>query len=65
MDSNEARLISVRDQAWASVRDYEEELRRIGHSGLSQPADLTLAMKACCLVAGDLAHKRREERNGG
>jgi aspartate aminotransferase-like enzyme len=48
------------------MREHEGELHRIGHNGISQPADLTLAMKACCMVAGELTFRRmEEEKNDG
>jgi len=51
---------AIRDQAWASIRPYADDIERIIVSGPTRDGDINIIRKALHLVSGDLHFKKAE-----
>ena len=63
MDAQEAEMIHLSDQAWASLAEYEDDMERIARSGINMQRydyDDSLVRKVFHTALGMMKQKRYE-----
>jgi len=62
IERTKARLSALRDQAWADLRQYRNDIERITEMGPESKQDINVIWKALYVVLGDIIHREWEAR---